>query len=151
MAASGVIKLVDANVWLALAFSDHQHHGLAKEWFEAQVENSCAFCRVTQMALLRHLTNAKIMGSFAQSQQGAWKNYDQLANDPRVTFLGEPVDLDKRFREFTQSETPAHAVWTDGWLAAFAVGHGAQVVTFDQGFNRFAGLDFIVIAGGGKA
>lgn len=154
MPASGEIKLIDANVWLALSFSDHQHHRPANEWFEVQAENSCVFCRVTQMALLRHLTNAKIMGSFVQSQQDAWKNYDKLINDPRVVFLGEPAGMDERFRMFTKSEFPSHATWTDGCLAAFAEGHGAQVVTFDQGFGRFAGLDYLVIgepqAGQGK-
>lgn len=145
MPAPGVIKLVDANVWLALAFSDHQHHSQAKEWFEAQGEGSCAFCRVTQMALLRHLTNAKIMGVFVQSQRDAWKNYDQLANDPRVTYVGEPANLEEKLRSFTQSEHPAQAAWTDAWLAAFAVGHGIQFVTFDQGLGRLAGLDFVLI------
>ena len=62
MPASGVIKLVDANVWLAVAFSGHVHHAPAKTWFEGQNDATCAFCRVTQMALLRHLTNSKIMG-----------------------------------------------------------------------------------------
>ena len=56
MPASGEIKLVDANAWLAFAFSDHVHHGKAKEWFDGQANDTCAFCRVTQMALLRHLT-----------------------------------------------------------------------------------------------
>ncbi|MDB6033428.1 MAG: hypothetical protein JWM16_3766, partial [Verrucomicrobiales bacterium] len=83
MPAPGVIKLVDANVWLALAFSDHAHHVTAKEWFALRSEGSCAFCRVTQMALLRHLTNAKIMGTFTQSQQDAWKHYDGFLRDAR--------------------------------------------------------------------
>ena len=86
MPATGGIKLADANLWLALAFSDHLHHAKAKAWFEAQSDASCGFCRVTQMALLRHLTNARIMGPFVQSQQDAWKNYDKLAGDPRVFF-----------------------------------------------------------------
>ena len=77
MPASGGIKLVDANVWLALAFSDHLHHDPAKAWFSAQKDATCAFCRVTQMALLRHLTNSKIMGSSVQSQQGAWRTFDR--------------------------------------------------------------------------
>jgi uncharacterized protein len=59
MPASGGIKLADANVWLAVAFSDHGHHATARTWFEAQADDSCAICRVTQMALLRHLTNSK--------------------------------------------------------------------------------------------
>jgi predicted nucleic acid-binding protein len=57
MPASGGSKLVDANAWRALVFSDHVHHGAAKAWFDAQSAESCGFCRVTQRALLRHLTN----------------------------------------------------------------------------------------------
>jgi len=93
MPVSGEIKLADANVWLAVAFSDHLHHAKAKAWFDSQGENSSAFCRITQMALLRHLTNSKIMGQFVQSQRDAWGNYQQLANDPRVVFLAEPTSL----------------------------------------------------------
>src|SRR6266700_3895850 len=84
MPVPGAIKLADANVWLALAFSDHLHHAKGKAWFDGQSDGSCAFCRVTRMALLRHLTNSKIMGPFVQSQQDAWKNYDKLTQDPRV-------------------------------------------------------------------
>ena len=141
MPASGEIKLVDANVWLALAFSDHLHHGKAKEWFDPQGNGTCAFCRVTQLALLRHLTNTKIMGAFVQTQQSAWKNLDKLMADPRIAFLHEPAGLEPAFRALTQATTPSHATWTDAYLAAFAVGHMAQIVTFDQGFSRFSGLD----------
>ena len=145
MPASGVIKLADANVWLAIAYSDHVHHTQARAWFDLQVEEACTFCRVTQMALLRHLTNARIMGAFVQSQQEAWNNYDKLANDPRVIFLTEPPTLEASFRAFAQADSPAHGLWTDAYLAAFAVGLQAQLVTFDQGFRRFAGLDLLVL------
>ena len=145
MPASGVIKLVDANVWLATAFSDYVHHPHARAWFDLQDEEACAFCRVTQMALLRHLTNAKIMGAFAQSQQEAWNNYDKLANDPRVIFLTEPPSLEASFRAFARADSPSHGLCTDAYLAAFAVGGQAQLVTFDQGFRRFVGLDLLVL------
>ena len=138
MPASGAIKL-------AVAFSDHAHHAKAKEWFAVQPDGSCAFCRVTQMALLRHLTNSRIMGRFVQSQQDAWKNYEKLANDPRVVFLHEPATVETAFRGFTQATSPSHGVWTDAYLAAFAVASPAQFVTFDQGFSRFAGLDLLVL------
>lgn len=145
MPASGVIKLADANVWLALAFSDHQHHGKAKAWFDPLPEGTAAFCRVTQMALLRHLTNAKIMGRFVQTQQDAWKNYDRLANDPRVVWLDEPPGLEAAFRGFAHSGFPAHERWTDAYLASFALASTAQLVTFDRGFTRFAGLDLFAL------
>lgn len=146
MPASGGIKLADANVWLAVAFSDHAHHGKARAWFETQADDSCAFCRVTQMALLRHLTNSKIMGAFVQNQQDAWRSCDKLAYDPRVVFLGEAVGFEAAFRGFTQATSPSHAVWTDAYLAALAVTTPAQLVTFDQGFNRFAGLELLVLS-----
>ena len=145
MPAFGGIKLPDANVWLAMAFSDHAHHAKARSWFQAQADDSCALCRITQMALLRHLTNSKIMGAFVQSQQDAWRHYDALANDPRVVFLSEPAGVETRFRGFTQAPSPSHAVWTDAYLAALALVFPAQLVTFDRGFDRFPGLDLLVL------
>ena len=137
MPASG-ISLVDSNVWLAIAFSDHQHHAKGQQWFNSQADRTCAFCRVTQLALLRHLTNSHIMGKFVRSQRDAWKVYDQLANDPRFVFLSEPPSLDSSFRQFTQSTSPSHQGWTDAYLAAFAISTGSHFVSLDQDFARFS-------------
>ena len=145
MPASG-IKLADANVWLALAYSGHVHHASARTWFDAQANDSCAFCRITQLALLRHLTNAKIMGPFVQSQQQAWAAYDSLNSDPRATFLPEPSILESEFRNLSQSSSPAHQQWTDAYLAAFAKLNSAVLVTFDRGFGSFVGLDLVILA-----
>jgi uncharacterized protein len=145
MPASGMIKLADANVWLALTFSGHAHHAKAKSWFDARSETTCAFCRVTQMALLRHLTNSKIMRTFVQSQRDASKLYDQLEHDTRITFLHEPPGLETAFRNFSQAMSPSHALWTEAYLASFALQSAAQLVTFDQGFGRFAGLDWLLL------
>jgi uncharacterized protein len=145
MPASG-IKLVDANVWLALGFGDHVHHGAASRWFEAQRDGSCAFCRLTQMALLRHLTNAKIMGPSVQSQQQAWIAYDTLSDDPRVLFIAEPLGVDALFRSLSQSSTPSHKRWTDAYLAALATLSAAQFVTFDRGFTTYPGLALELLA-----
>ena len=137
MPASGEIKLADANVWLAIVFSDHVHHVTARDWFDGQTNGTCAFCRVTQLALLRHLTNPAIMGKFVLSQRAAWENYDKLLADPRVVYLSEPPAVEPQFRAFTESESPSHERWTDAYLAAFASVTGSELVTFDQGFKRF--------------
>ena len=145
MPASG-IKLADANVWLAATFSDHRHHAIARQWFDAQPDGACAFCRVTQLALLRHLTNTKIMGAFVKSQQAAWTTYELLADDARVIFLPEPAALETTFRGLSQAASPSLDQWTDAFLAAFAIQSAAQLVTFDQGFKRFTGLDLHLLA-----
>jgi uncharacterized protein len=70
--------VIDAKVWLALVFSDHVHHPASLAWFEAIGENEALFCRLTQMVLLRHVTNQTIVGKFVLSQKQAWKCYDSL-------------------------------------------------------------------------
>lgn len=144
MPASG-IKLLDANVWLALAADGHSHHSAAKTWFHAQADQSCAICRITQLALLRHLTNSKIMAENVQTQVESWKVCDVLLSDSRVVFLDEPANLEFEFRQLTQGKTPQHRVWTDAYLAAFSRAGGCTMVTFDDGFRRFAGLDLLLL------
>ena len=85
------------------------------------------------------------MGVNVQTQAEAWQTHDKLANDPRVIFLNEPAMVDTTFRGFTQAISPSHGVWTDAYLAAFAVSSQEQLVTFDQGFGRYAGLDLLVL------
>lgn len=139
MPASG-IRIVDANVWLALAFSDHVHHRASSAWFENIGEREALFCRVTQMALLTHLTNQVIMGNFALSQKGAWKCYDSLCRDDRVAFLDEPPAIEDTWRQLTNSRYRHHRVWTDAYLAALAICAGLPLSTVDHGFLQFRGL-----------
>jgi uncharacterized protein len=133
-------KIVDANVWLALAFGDHVHHQSASNWLNSQSDGICAFWRVTQFSLLRHLTNAKIMGKFVQSQQQAWDTYDRFKRDPRVVFCDEPFGVEVEFRNMTQSNHPSHSRWADAYLAAFAKLSMASITTFDRGFKSFPGV-----------
>lgn len=140
MTASG-ISLADANVWLALAVESHVHHQAAKSWFDSQPTNSSAFCRITQLALLRHLTNPKILGATnVQTQAQAWHVYEALAADPRVIYIDEPPELTAEFKKLSSNLTPSHSQWTDAFLAAFASCLGLDVVTFDRGFQRFSTL-----------
>ena len=145
MTASG-ISLVDANVWLAIAVDGHVHHAAASNWFGGQTENTCAFCRITQLALLRHLTNPKIMGAAnVQTQVEAWRAFEALAADPRVVFLDEPSDLTPVFRSLTQLSRPAHKRWSDAFLAAFAMGFALGVVTLDADLTSFPGLSVTLL------
>ena len=139
MPVSG-IRLVDANVWLALAFSDHVHHQITISWFDKVGEREAAFCRITQMALLRHLTNEKLMGKFTLSQKQAWKCYDLLRQDGRVIFADEPPDLEDSWRQLTQSRHQRHRLWTDAYLAAFAFSARLPLSTLDRDFQQFDGL-----------
>jgi toxin-antitoxin system PIN domain toxin len=139
MPVSGT-RLVDANVWLALAFGDHAHHNVAVSWFEGLGEEEAAFCRITQMALLRHLTNEKLMGKFTLSQRAAWECYDALRDDGRVAYADEPPGLEDSWRRLTRSREPCHRLWTDVYLAAFAFSAHLPLSTLDRGFKQFGEL-----------
>lgn len=132
--------MVDVNVWLALVFSDHVHHHSSLAWFENVGAGEALFCRITQMALLRHLTNRAIMGKFVLGQKDAWKSYDALCRDERVAFLDEPQGIEQVWRRLTSSRDPHHSVWTDAYLAAFAICARIPFSTLDRGLQRFRGL-----------
>lgn len=147
MPASGN-SLVDANVWLALAVDAHRHHAPALNWFAVQADGSCAFCRLTQLALLRHLTNGKIMGpANVQTQEQAWRVYESLARDPRIVYMDEPPGLTAGFKSLTQTPQPAQKRWSDAFLAAFAKCLGLELVTFDADFTSFTGLSVRLLTG----
>ena len=139
MPVSGV-RVIDANVWLALVFSDHVHHPASLAWFETVGNHEALFCRVTQMTLLRHLTNQAIMGKPVLSQKLAWKCYDSLCRDDRAAFSDEPENIEDRWRQITTSRHQHHRLWTDAYLAAFAISAQLPLSTFDRGFQQFDGL-----------
>ena len=137
--------LPDINVWLALVYDGHQHHERALGWSDGVAPRGAAFCRVTQMGLLRLLTNSKVMGESVLSQKKAWQVYDLLSSDGRFVFLAEKRNVDRSWRKLTQSGISASAGWTDTYLAALAEVNGLRLVTFDQGFRKFQELNHLVL------
>jgi toxin-antitoxin system PIN domain toxin len=138
--------LPDINVWLALAFPAHVHHPSAQTWFRgAAPGRAFHFCRLTQVGFLRLANNPKVFRAAAVPQDEAWKLYDQFRADPRVAFADEPTGLESVWRSFAQVSQFAPNTWADAYLAAFAIVGGYELVTFDTGFTRYAGLTLTVL------
>ena len=124
------------NVWLALASVGHIHHTTALEWFEESPGSRLHFCRVTQQALLRLLTNARVMGTNVLPASDAWALYDNLCADARAVFLPEPPALEELWRHTSLKQGASANFWTDAYLAAFAEAAHLTLVTFDQDLAR---------------
>ena len=135
--------LLDANVWLALAVEAHTHHRRAQVYWQNEAAPLAPLCRVTQLAFLRHLTNKSIMGRQALAPAAAWKKCAQFLALPEVGLIAEPAGLDEHLAEFCDVGRTSPNLWTDAYLAAFAKCAGLRLVSFDQGFSKFAGLDFL--------
>jgi len=119
------------NVWLALATVEHIHSAPAKSWWESE-DGTIAFCRLTQLGFLRLMTTAAAMDGKPLTIAEAWRVYDRLYDDDRVTFVAEPVEGEKRFREKAVGRTASPKVWADAWLLATAQEAGGVLVTFDK-------------------
>jgi toxin-antitoxin system PIN domain toxin len=140
------MKLLDVNVWLAATWARHEHHPLAKRWVDT-AEDDLAFCRVTQMAFLRLITNPTIMQRDAVSRRHAWEVVDRLMADPRARFLNEPEGLLPLWVTFSKRDDRNHLLWTDDYLAAFAHAARAELVTLERAFRaRYPAVRVIVLS-----
>lgn len=121
------------NVWLALTHEIHPHHKAARAWSETIPDDTVLFfCRITQLGLLRLLTNQSAMAEEALTQQQAWEVFDALLASPSNRMTDEPAGVDSHFRARTSSPEASTKQWADGYLAAFAEAAGLQLVTFDR-------------------
>ena len=125
------LSFPDMNVWLALATVEHIHSAPAKSWWESE-DGTIAFCRLTQLGFLRLMTTAAAMDGKPLTIAEAWRVYDRLYDDDRVTFVAEPVEGEKRFREKAVGRTASPKVWADAWLLATAQEAGGVLVTLDK-------------------
>ena len=119
------------NVWLALVSHEHVHSAIARRWWNSS-SGQIAFCRLSQLGLLRLLTTAAVMGNKPLSFDAAWRVYDSLLADDRVVFSPEPSRVDTIFRTNATGPASAPKVWADAWLLAIAEAAGGVLVTFDR-------------------
>ena len=131
--------LPDVNVWLSLCSDRHEHHQTAVDWWNA-VAIPVYFCRATQMSLLRLLTNPRVMGPDILAPEDAIGVYQALRSDERVRYADEPSDVEKSWFSLMTVPSANGSVWTDAWLAAFALAHGSRLVSFDAGMKRWPSL-----------
>jgi hypothetical protein len=142
--------LCDVNVWLALSISAHTHHAGAVGWLDGLSEpGTVVFCRTTQQAFLRLLTNPAVLGAYGNpplTNAEAWTVHDALFADERITLQDrEPTGVQARWRSYAARDSVSPKLWTDAWLAAFAATGRHRLVTIDTAFAQFPGLDLLTL------
>jgi uncharacterized protein len=143
------MKLLDINIWLALALSGHSHHQAAREWLDEQdAPSSIFFCRATQQGLVRLLTTAEVMANYSLpplSNREAWAVVESFMEDDRFAFLNEPAAVEETWKSLAIRDSNSPKLWMDAWLAAFAMSAGCQMITTDKAFAQFRSLDLLVV------
>ncbi|MFV1968339.1 MAG: TA system VapC family ribonuclease toxin [Pirellulaceae bacterium] len=138
--------LCDVNVLLALVTDRHAHHTDAVRWMDRVPSGQAVVCRVAQTGLLRLLNNPAVMKDDALDVDACWTLWHRLLKDERIRFAAtEPHGIDTSFERFTRGRDFTPRLWTDSYLAAFALAGGLTLVTFDRGFQSFPDLACVVL------
>ncbi|MCC5834006.1 MAG: PIN domain-containing protein [Opitutales bacterium] len=139
--------LFDTSVWIAVAFTTHPHHAPAKRLLDsAHSRAPVVACRATQQSFLRLVTTPVIQRHYRSEvidNTLAWSRWSRLANMPQVLWLREPSGLDDSWQRNACFSSPAPKRWMDAYLAAFAIGYGIPLASFDQDLANFEELEWI--------
>jgi uncharacterized protein len=135
--------LLDSSVWLPLSAPDHVHYARARRYWDHEAAQELVFCRITALALLRHLTNPRILGQAALDGDRAWRALHTWLALPQIALLGEPAGLDELLDRWAGQLDLRGGRWTDAYLAAFAAASGCRLVAFDGDFNVYPGVEFL--------
>lgn len=141
--------LVDVNVFLAASIGSHAHHLTARRWVDGvEPPATLGFCRITEMAYLRLVTQPIADGFRPLTNRTAAAMYLAWCQDERVELIGEPAGLAGLWPRLALRDECAPKLWTDAYLAAFAIAAGCRLVTFDRAFQQFdsEGLDLLLLA-----
>ena len=133
--------VADTNVLLPLLADGHTHGKPAGQWWESCGDGDVRLTLPVRMALLRLLTNVRVMGSSVLKPSQAWGTVQQLLDDPRIEFVEQiPPTHAKFWLDNVARREPTPDLWTDAWLAASAQAFDCEMVTFDRGYRSFAKL-----------
>jgi toxin-antitoxin system PIN domain toxin len=138
--------LADVNVVFPLLVDTHQHHEEGLAWFDSTAPGDVALCRVVRLGALRLLCNARVMGADVVDPAAALAALRSLEEDERIVLVREPDGLDVALKPLVARRTTTPNLWADAYLAAFAITSGLKLVSFDRGFTKFTGLDFLSLA-----
>lgn len=131
-------SVADVNVILPLILAQHPHRDVASAWWSDQADQSVVFTLPVRMAILRLLTNRKLMGDGVLKPEDAWMTVNELIADARAILRTDsPPGLDLLWLSFVRGRDSTPNLWTDAWLAAFAEAEGYEMTTFDRGFRQF--------------
>lgn len=133
--------IVDANVLLYAVDRASAHHEPARTWLDASLAGAEAvgFAWIALLAFIRVGTNPAILprpmsAEEATGQAEAWLGAPAaVVAQPTARHAG-------LLRGLLREAGTAGNLTTDGHLAALAIEHGADIVSYDRDFARFPGV-----------
>jgi toxin-antitoxin system PIN domain toxin len=135
------VKLVDANVLLYAVNQDAPHHRPARAWLDRALSSAetVGFSWVVLLAFLRLATRPALFPQPLTQDQAAAVVGLWLDQPPAVVVQPGERHLGL-LRKLLESVGTAGNLVNDAHLAALALEHRADIVSFDRDFERFEGV-----------
>ena len=132
--------LLDLNVFLALILASHESHAAAHRWFTNSGHRAWASNAVTQLGVIRLLTNPVIARRAISADSALNALLDEIEH-PGHEFWPLDFDIGAALQPMA-GRISGHQQWTDALLLAQAARHRGVLVTFDSGLRDLARAGF---------
>lgn len=137
------MKLLDVNVVLAAHRDDHPDFQPARTWLQQIVDDGVPFAVVDFVAgaFLRVATNRRIF-SVPTPLDAAFAYLNALRAQPAHVMIAPGTQHLGLLEHLCQTAEASGDLIADAQLAAIALEHAAEVVSFDRDFARFEALSW---------
>ncbi len=135
------MKLLDVNVLLAAHRTDHPQFGTAKPWFDELIRTAEPFGapRSVWASFVRLSTHRRVF-STPTSVSAAFGFATAVIAQPRYVGIEPGAGHERIFQRVCADADCSGDLVADAFLAAIAIEHGCDLVSFDRDFARFQEL-----------
>ena len=135
------MTLPDINVLIHAVNEEAREHGAAKDWLNHALAGPerVGFAWVVVLGFIR-ITTRSGLWPVPISLDNAFKLMETWLSAPSVEILHPGPEHARNLKYLLSKVGTAGNLVTDAHLAALAIENGAELVTFDRDFGRFAGL-----------
>ena len=127
------VVLLDVNILIALAWPNHESHGLVASWFRSQRDMGFATCPMTEAGFVRISLNPLVVKE-AKTPAVVLHLLGRFRALPGHEFWPDTLDLSVAFPGLLP--VSGHRQVTDAYLLALALHHGGRLATMNAGIGN---------------